>query len=1237
MKKTTLILLAGLLTVLCGLTFAQNTKLNQATHPSIDELKSRFSDPGRDYATAPLWVWNDLLTDDQIRQTMRDLAAQDVRQVFVHPRPGLMTPYLSDDWFHLWRTALDEAEKLDMNVWIYDENSYPTGFAGGLVPEAMPESRGKGLSVFRRDALTDANGNLTAGPDVVYVIQVQGDGSKKDLSALYHQTKTGTLADEFLKGKADGVTWILGEYKWAGASQWYGGMYYVDLMKPGVTEKFIEVTYEAYWKHIGDQFGKRCPGIFSDEAQITPAGNLSWTDDLPEVFEKMHGYSILENLESLTETTGDWRRVRHDYYQTLGFLFTERWGRPVHDWCEANGMQWTGHYWEHEWPGASHAADNMAMYFWHQRPAIDMLMNTYSRDGGQFGNARAGRELSSVAHQNGLARTLSENYGAGGWDIRFEDLKRLGDWTYAVGVNTTDEHLSYISIRGARKHDHPQSFSYHAPCFEQYKYLADYWTRLSWMLSSGELTTERFLLIEPTTTAWMYQRHENLGRIGGVFRDTVKRLEERQADYDLGSEYIIEKVGRISDSGRFVVGKAQYDYVVLPDTLENLDVPTLRLLDQYVKAGGKVVSTGGKIQFVEGVALDQQAAGIRKMAENVSVALETKTVDELDLKRQPVRLVPQTAEDCTFHMLRQTEDAFILFVCNTSMDSFANGAIQLDAPLKDADVLVEQFDPFTGEIRPYFDQNYSIPPCGSLLLTFTPGRKPAVLTANPEDASSARVIVPTKDWAAKRLDGNVLVLDYVDVQIGGETHQNQYFYPANAWLWQKNGFAKSPWDNGVQLRDTLLKHEFADDSGFTQTYRFNVAEGFKPGTLQFVCENPTGYRVSVNGKPVGPIPGAWKFDRSFGVYDLAPLVQAGENVVVLTAEKMTIFHEIMPAWVVGDFSLEPAAQGFVIVPDRGLQAPKEDGEEKPLVHSSVPDGVAWLSSGVDYQAGVRDFAPAITFTFPAKQTVTGMRVWNYCEINLEQRGIKEAELFADGQSLGTFTFKKGDTTSETVQFERPVICKELTFKVLSNWKGLTYPLDGAFAGTKRESGGNDNAFVGLAEVQFLTIAEGRETVIRGVTASATSELTFHGHHRGAHLAVDGTGLETDPQKGWAALGAPFYSGAVDYTQTVTKTTDKTFVALPPIREGWNGAVAAVLVNGKQVGTIALQYDSVDITPAMHDGENEVTVRIYGTPKNQYGPHHAGRLRGSAWPGSFHGAPVTTPPGTAYDVIPYGLF
>ncbi len=125
-----------------------------AEDKNLDSAAARkiFAAPPREYATAPLWVWNDMLTDEQIRGTMRDLAGQKVMQVFVHPRPGLMTPYLSDEWFRLWKVALDEAEKLDMNVWIYDENSYPSGFAGGHVPETDARIARPRAGLPRREA-----------------------------------------------------------------------------------------------------------------------------------------------------------------------------------------------------------------------------------------------------------------------------------------------------------------------------------------------------------------------------------------------------------------------------------------------------------------------------------------------------------------------------------------------------------------------------------------------------------------------------------------------------------------------------------------------------------------------------------------------------------------------------------------------------------------------------------------------------------------------------------------------------------------------------------------------------------------------------------------------------------------------------------------------------------------------------------------------------------------------------
>ncbi|MEI3117905.1 MAG: hypothetical protein V8T12_02550, partial [Parabacteroides johnsonii] len=48
-----------------------------------------------------------------------------------------------------------------------------------------------------------------------------------------------------------------------GKSDWYGGYSYVDLLVPGVTEKFIDLTMKGYEKTIKDEFGKSVFGIFT--------------------------------------------------------------------------------------------------------------------------------------------------------------------------------------------------------------------------------------------------------------------------------------------------------------------------------------------------------------------------------------------------------------------------------------------------------------------------------------------------------------------------------------------------------------------------------------------------------------------------------------------------------------------------------------------------------------------------------------------------------------------------------------------------------------------------------------------------------------------------------------------------------------------------------------------------------------------------------------------------------------
>jgi hypothetical protein len=179
-------------------------------------------------------------------------------------------------------------------------------------------------------------------------------------------------------------------------------------------------------------------------------------------------------------------------------------------------------------------------------------------------------------------------------------------------------------------------------------------------------------------------------------------------------------------------------------------------------------------------------------------------------------------------------------------------------------------------------------------------------------------------------------------------------------------------------------------------------------------------------------------------------------------------------------------------------------------------------------------------------------------------------------------------------------------------------------------------------VQFLTKAkEGEKLVpIKNVTVKASSELVIDSHDRKAEYLIDGSGLgQIKPT--WNQQGMPFYAGKVEYSQTFNiekfDSSKKYSVPIPPSRKGWYGSTAQVVVNGQSAGFVITDSSLIDVAKFVKDGQNEISVIVYGTPKNLLGPHHAGELRGSAWPGSFHRAPEHQPPGANYDTIGYGLF
>ncbi|HUT93606.1 MAG TPA: glycosyl hydrolase [Thermoguttaceae bacterium] len=1193
--------------------FLGATLLAAASARAADSSRARelFADPPRQYASAPLWTWNDMLTEEQVRSTLRDLASQKVMQAFVHPRPGLMTPYLSDDWFRLWKAALDEAEKLDMNVWIYDENSYPSGFAGGLVPEALPDSRGKGLHV------QEVKKPPKPGDDVLAVFRLSDDGYE-------NVTKAARAGEEMPEGR-----YLVASIRLAPEGGWFGGKWYVDLIKPGVTEKFIEITMEAYRREIGDQFGKRVPGWFTDEPHLAPAGGLHWSDGLPELFQKRWGYDLVEHLPCLVRPVGDWKRVRHNYYGLLLEQFIEHWAKPCYEYCEKHGLEFTGHYWEHGWPGAGHGGDNMAMYAWHQRPSIDILMNQYKEDvHAQFGNVRACLELQSVANQLGCERTLCEAYGAGGWDLRFEDMKRIGDWIYVLGVNTLDEHLSYITLRGARKRDHPQSFSYHEPWWEAYHVMAEYFTRLSLALTEGE-QINHILLIEPTTTAWMYQGDAHLNEIGDTFQGMVTTLAKEQVEFDLGCEDIIARNGSV-DGAELVVGQRRYHTVVLPPLAENLNAKTMDLLESYLAEGGTVIACGPPPAFVDGAPSERGSAvsarpGWRQIDPSLAgVLMAGRAADGFVIRPRSSAIL--------FHHRRKLDDGEILFLVNTSIDRSATGVISSKAQG------VEQWRLDTGEITGYpfarpgegVKFRYDLPPCGSLLLFLAnEPREPA-----SPDTVAELTIPAAGPMEIRRLEPNVLTLDHMDVTAGGETKKDLYFFQAAQFVFQKHGLDGNPWERAVQLRDQLITKKFPPESGFEATYRFTI-EGQVPNPLAIVIERPDLYTITCNGKPVAAKQGDWWLDKSFGRIDVSSAAQPGENAVTIKASPFTIWHELEPAYVLGNFALKPADQGFVIAPDRPLRFARR------LAHDNPVQGTMWLSAGIGFgrdpaaETG-NDGDPFLVFDLGKPYELRAIEVWNYNEVNLTERGVKEIAIAgsATGEPdsftvpVGTFELARANGTpaglSQILEVKAPGV-RFVQFDVLSNQRGVTYPTT---------DGSQDNAFVGLSEVRFLGAPEtdAKTAPIPGVKLHAFSSALAG---REARLVLDGSGLR-QAALGWDRQGQPFYGAGVGYRQkfSLSEPKGRYVVALG----NWLGSVAKVLVDGRQAGYIASQPWQLDVTDSIKPGENTIEVVVIGTLKNTLGPHHAGALRGAAWPHMFQRGPETgPPPGASYDTISYGLF
>jgi len=863
------------------------------------DLEQYFYSPPKEYGTLPFFVWNGDITENLIDEYMKMFSEAGCGGVIVHPRPGLITEYLSDRWFDLFRHTVEKGKEYDMEVWIYDENSYPSGFAGGHVPDLMPESynQGQGLKMYSYDVLPDS-------ADRFFLILKEINGRFQEI-----------IDPAGEKGKSG--KYSLFEKTYYAKSPWYAGFSYVDLLYKGVTDKFIEVTMNGYEKTCGDEFGKTVPGTFTDEPSLNSPSGVRWTPDLFDTFLKERGYDLKTSLPLLFEETGDWKKVRHDYYKTLLSMFIERWSVPFYEYCEEKDLEFTGHYWEHSWPANYHSPDVMAMYAWHQRPAIDMLFNQFDEisPNAQFGNIRSVKELASVANQLGRHRTLSETYGGSGWDITFTDMKRLGDWEYVIGINCMNQHLAYSTLTGARKYDYPPSFTYHEPWWDDYRQLNLHFARLSLALSGG-IQQNDVLIIEPSTTSWLYdsyvKRNDTLTMIGSVFQEFVTALEKAQAEYDLGSEDIIARNGLVKKH-ELVVGERSYSTVVIPPMTQNIESSTFRLIEAFVSKGGRLIAFT-QPDRIDGTKTEAVRDFFNRYTDRI-ISPNSLDIDALKemLASDDFAFITLSGGD-VYHHRREFTGGRLVFLANSSLEEASTGTILITG----RDAL--ELNTLNGKIVDYKETvngnkitlDFELPPAGSLLL-FISERKMTGYDM-PEKTVTQFPVPPVSDISVKRDKPNVLTIDFCDLILGGEMFRDLHTYDAADKVFKYHGFANgNPWNTSVQFKsETVDRDTFGLNTGFTAVYHFSTEGNPDLTGARVVIERPWLWKVMINGNEVSAEDGKWWLDKDFGVYQCGGYIRTGENIIAVRSGPMSIHAEVEPVYILGNFSLKSAARGWII-------------------------------------------------------------------------------------------------------------------------------------------------------------------------------------------------------------------------------------------------------------------------------------------------------------------------------------
>lgn len=566
----------------------------------VKSMDARLSDVlnGRESNYLLPFYWQHGDHYDLIPEQIQRIYDSGCRALCVESRPH--PDFCGETWWRDMDRILEEAKKRGMQVWLLDDDKFPTGHAAGMVAKKYPHLRQRLLVEFHVDVVGPAADTS--------VIADLWDPEDELIGAYAYRRNADPLEtcdyaaiDLTDKVKGHYLTWDVPEGVWR-IFFYYRSRRgrkgdYIDMINPESVDVLLEAVYESHWAHYKEYFGHTFVGFFSDEPCF---GNqvfgkerfdfgfyeakigkhslaLPWNETVRTRMQEKLGFDPLPHLNLLwyedDRDGDDQAEIRFAYMDTITQLYSECFNRRLGDWCRAHGVMYIGHIIEDM---NCHMRGGVGHYFralrWQDMSGIDIVLHqvmpgmegcihtvtcaTGTGDGAFYHYILA-KLGASLAHLTPAmqGRAMCEVFGAYGWGEDTAMMKYLMDHLLVRGINHFVPHAFSSKFPDP---DCPPHFGAegHDPSFEGFAALMAYTNKAAHLLYG---TTHK------ANAAILYHME---GEWASRFDSAMNMQPAATRLYDAHIDYDIVCMDMLADARveaqRLCIAQEQFDCLIVP-------------------------------------------------------------------------------------------------------------------------------------------------------------------------------------------------------------------------------------------------------------------------------------------------------------------------------------------------------------------------------------------------------------------------------------------------------------------------------------------------------------------------------------------------------------------------------------------------------------------------------------------------------------------------------------------------